>query len=89
MLSLSALVRWRRTEQGRWLLVSGGLMSVSLGIKLFTAFLLPVFAAWLVAVSWLGGRRRAWQPALFWLLAVVVPLGQCSSFWSVRRGSIS
>lgn len=74
LLSLWALVRWQRTESQGWLVLSGTLMSLSLGIKLFTAFLLPLFAAWPAFVSWLRGRRRPWRPALLWLVAVAGPL---------------
>lgn len=74
-LSLWALVRWQHGELPGWLILSGMFMGVSLGIKLFTAFLVPLFAAWLVSVAWRRGRRAPWRPALVWALAVAVPLG--------------
>jgi hypothetical protein len=72
MLSLWALVRWRLADRRRWLVASGLLMSMSLGIKLFTVFLVPVFAAWLLLVRWLERREHAWQPAFVWLSCVCV-----------------
>jgi len=72
MLSLWALVRWYRQDAARryWLLASAALMAASLSIKLFTAFLVPIFALWLTAAAALRGQRRPWQPALGWMLAV-------------------
>jgi len=70
MLSLWALVRWRPADRWGWLLASALLMAVSLTIKVFTLFLVPLLAAWLVVVSALRRRPRAWAPALAWLFVV-------------------
>ncbi len=41
--SLAVLIRWRDTQQQKWLLVSALLFGASLATKLFSLFLLPVF----------------------------------------------
>jgi Dolichyl-phosphate-mannose-protein mannosyltransferase len=73
MMSLWGLARWRRGERRGWLLASAALMSGSLCIKLFTMFLLPLFAAWIVLVAPRPGRGRAWRAALLWLAGVLLP----------------
>ena len=49
-------------------------MGLSLVMKLFTAFLLPVLGGWVLLLAWRRGRMR-WgvlQPAAVWSLCVMV-----------------
>ena len=72
VLGLWALLRWRAGGRVPWLLVAGVLMGLSWATKLFTAFLLPVFAVWIVLVDAGGDRSRRWPRAL-----------ACSAGWSL------
>lgn len=73
ILSVWALVRGQLSTRPGWLLASGILMAVSLGIKLITAFLLPVIAVWLVAVARRRGDAHPFRTGTLWLLYGVVP----------------
>lgn len=69
-LALWALFRWLHSRRDVWLVVSGALLGCSLATKLFTIFLLPVIAVWLVALTPARGRAR-WWPAAVWLTAAL------------------
>jgi len=71
-----ALVRWALTQRARWLLTAGVLMGLSLGTKLFTIFLVPVFGLWVFLVAaGQHGLTKSWrvltQPAA-WALTVLL-----------------
>jgi len=74
MLSLLALSTWHQRRQTRWLLLSGIALAVSIHIKLFTAFLAPIFILGLLWDQWARAGRSLsnWQamirPALLWCL---------------------
>jgi pectate lyase len=73
-LSISALSRWCRRQHVGWAATAGALLGISLSIKLFTAFLIPIVAVWLVIQgkgSAIGYRR----PLLAWSLALVGVIG--------------
>ncbi|MGH7788748.1 MAG: glycosyltransferase family 39 protein [Candidatus Binatia bacterium] len=63
-LALWALFRWVHGGGAGWLLIGGGLMGGALATKLFTAFLVPLLALWLV---WVCPARRGVRAALIWL----------------------
>ncbi len=89
--SLWALLRWRACGRTPWLFVAGVLMGLSWATKLFTAFLLPVFAVWIVLVVAGGDRSRRWPRALAWsagwsllavlTVAVILLLAAAPAYW--------
>ncbi|HUW82576.1 MAG TPA: glycosyltransferase family 39 protein [Phycisphaerae bacterium] len=91
VLGLWALLRWRASGRAPWLIVAGVLMGLSWATKLFTAFLLPVFAVWIVLVDAGRGRSPRWPRALAWsagwsLCAVLIPaiillLAAAPAYW--------
>ena len=90
-LSLWALLRWHASDRAPWLLVAGVLMGLSWATKLFTAFLLPVFAVWIVLVVAEGDRSHRWPRALAWsaawsllavaTVAVILLLAAAPAYW--------
>jgi hypothetical protein len=80
MLCVWALLRWASGGGAGWLAAAGMLMSLSLATKLFTAFLLPVCAIWILLVSYrrsdrLSTFRRLVMPLAVWSVCVVVTTG--------------
>jgi len=80
MLCVWALLRWASGGGAGWLAAAGVLMGLSLATKLFTAFLLPVFAVWIFLVSYrrsggLSNVRRLVLPLAVWSVCVVVTAG--------------
>ncbi|MCI0521110.1 MAG: hypothetical protein L0Z70_12755 [Chloroflexi bacterium] len=87
VLSLLALMAWRKEGKTLWLAVSAAALALSVLTKLFTAFLAPLFGlfllAWGLAWGWgaEGARGKALtmlRPALLWglifALLTLVPL---------------
>ncbi|MEO8602970.1 MAG: glycosyltransferase family 39 protein [bacterium] len=68
-LAVWALFRWRHDARDAWLVASGVLFGASLATKLFTAFLLPVLALWLIALA--HGSAR-WRPAALWVAVALL-----------------
>lgn len=87
-LSLWALFRWRRHHAVGWLIGAGVLMGASLATKLFTAMLVPVFAAWIALGDSAASPRLRWQPALLWL-AIVAAAAAILLGTLVGRGQLS
>jgi len=91
VLSLWALLRWRASSRAPWLLVAGVLMGLSWATKLFTAFLLPVLAVWILLVDAGGDRSQRWPRALAcsagWslcavlVLAIILLLAAAPAYW--------
>lgn len=75
ILSLWALLRWHESRDTGWLVLSGVLLGLSVMTKLFTGFLVPVFAGGVLLASWKtregSGRLR---PAALWILACVATI---------------
>ena len=69
-LAIWALFRWLDAPRVGWLLASAALFGASLATKLFTAFLLPVIALWLLAVTPADQARL--RPALLWVVSALV-----------------
>jgi 4-amino-4-deoxy-L-arabinose transferase-like glycosyltransferase len=68
---LLALVRWRKTNQQRYLLAAGFLFSASLGTKLFSLLLLPCI---LFIVVYLARQKKLNMVCWMCMLAWVIPL---------------
>lgn len=74
VLAMLLLALWHKSRRMVWLLLSGLVMGASLMVKLYTGFLLPIFAAGLLLEAVYGPKRsRGWRqalaPALLWGLA--------------------
>jgi hypothetical protein len=78
VLSLVALDRWHRSEDPAALALSGFLMALSVSIKLFTAFLIPLYCAGLLVAAWSRAAGRPdWKtlarPVGLWAAGFLVP----------------
>ncbi len=74
MVALVLIVFWQRSQKSYWLVLSGFVFTLSLFIKLFTGFLIPIFLVGLTIPVYLESRRTglSWKmlrPALIWGLA--------------------
>jgi len=71
LLALWALIHWRPGASRWWIAAGAVLMACSLATKLFTLFLVPLFAAWLLLAGRLERRPDGawWMPALAWTAA--------------------
>ncbi len=87
MLSLWALVRWRSADRWGWLFASAMLMSGSLGIKLFTAFLVPCLPRGCCASP--GGAGAAIPGSRAWSGSSPLPRPRQCSFSPWRAGPAS
>jgi hypothetical protein len=71
------LARWSRNRKSVWLVASALFLALSMATKLFTAFLVPVFGAWVLAQAlWHRDRRAdrshwrsAWIAPSIWFAA--------------------
>ncbi len=70
MAALLGIVLWHRQGGGRWLILAGISMSLSIFIKVFTAFLLPVFGLGLILGEWVSqqGKINSWRRIRWWRL---------------------
>jgi hypothetical protein len=79
------LGRWSRTRKTRWLVLSAAFLALSMATKLFTAFLVPVFAAWVFFSAVSAPERTAaptrWRSAslaaILWLATTAVSVALC------------
>lgn len=77
LLCVWGLLRWEMGGGVRWLVASGVVMGLSLVMKLFTGFLVPVFGLWILLVA---ARREAfgWRvllPPACWSAVVLLTAG--------------
>ncbi|MCC6441869.1 MAG: glycosyltransferase family 39 protein [Armatimonadetes bacterium] len=76
-LSLYALVFWRQSADRRWLALSGLLMGLALGTKMFALATLFLSCVWIAAASWqkrLSLPEAAQSLALFLIPALLVAM---------------
>ena len=91
VLSLIALDRWHRSGSPAALALSGFMLALSVGIKLFTAFLVPLFCGGLVVAAWSHAAGRPdWKtlarPVGLWAAGFLVP-SIVILFWIIRPGN--
>lgn len=70
-LALLFVTLWHQSKRSLWLVLSGFALALSVLIKLFTGFLLPIFLIGLTTAAYFNRRRegfswRMLQPALIW-----------------------
>jgi hypothetical protein len=72
-LGVWALVRWRHGAQQRWLVCSGLFFGCSLATKMFTAFVIPIGALYLIGCAWNQSPKTGWwRPSCVWAAASVL-----------------
>ena len=76
-LALLALTRWHLKDKSIWLILSAIAMSVSVLIKGFTAFLIPIFLTGMLVGQYFRLRealsyRKIFTPALIWVVTFAV-----------------
>ena len=64
MLAVWSLNEYLQTQRRHWLVICGAFMGFSMGIKLFTGFLVPIYAAVLVVHHMRGDRSGLWRRPL-------------------------
>jgi 4-amino-4-deoxy-L-arabinose transferase-like glycosyltransferase len=77
VVSLMLLAMWHQRRSTIWLILSALLLGLSVLIKLFTGFLVPIFLAGMVISEYLKRRKgtiswRVVEPALVWGVSFVV-----------------
>ena len=73
MLSLWALSRWSDSRRLRWVALAGASLGVSVTIKMFTGFLIPIVLLWLI-INGRAAHVRRYTPAVAWFVALMVVL---------------
>jgi hypothetical protein len=79
MLSLLALVAWHRQRGWIWLVLSALALSISILIKLITAFLIPIFLAGILLAElsrlrWNVRLRALLRPGLLWSVTLAAAM---------------
>ncbi len=64
MLAVWSLNEYLQSQRRHWLVICGALMGFSMGIKLFTGFLVPIYATVLIVHHLRGDRSGGWRRAL-------------------------
>ncbi len=64
MLAVWSLNEYLQSQRRHWLVICGALMGFSMGIKLFTGFLVPIYTAVLVVHHMRGDRSGGWRRML-------------------------
>lgn len=69
--SMLFVILWHQTRSGFWLILSGSMLALSVLIKLFTGFLLPIFLTGITLAAYFDRKddTLSWkilQPALIW-----------------------
>src|SRR6185436_13519121 len=70
-LSLLFVTLWHQKKTNWWLILSGFALALSMLIKLFTGFLVPIFLIGIVASTYFDGKQQGYswkmlQPAVIW-----------------------
>ena len=83
------LFQWRKRRHWAWLVASGAVMGIALGIKLTAVLIAPALVVE-IALAWEADRKRLWlKPALLsaleWTAAAGITFGLISLAWG--RGS--
>jgi 4-amino-4-deoxy-L-arabinose transferase-like glycosyltransferase len=75
--SMLFLTLWHQKQRNLWLVLSGLALALSMLIKLFTGFLVPIFLIGILASTYFEGKRAgfSWkmlQPAFIWGISFAV-----------------
>ena len=75
-LAMLSVTVWHHRKHDLWLVLSGGMLALSVLIKLFTGFVAPIFLIGITLAAYLdvGENRLSWKllrPALVWSLSFV------------------
>ncbi len=73
MFAIWAISKWYESGRIRWVVLAGGCFGISLSIKLFTGFLIPIVITWLIINGRSKNANRS-TPAIAFLVAFAIVL---------------
>ena len=84
-LGVYAFLRWRESDDRRWLALSGALVGLALGTKYFALFTAATLGLWLLWIGLRSRRHLGWTGAAALVLTFALPAGLVASPWYLKN----